>query len=65
LQTGYAPGLYSLNIEIDTSDSSDIDFVPGQYGLTILFCEGECGSHHPHSKLYDTKNTTMVVTPHQ
>lgn len=59
LEVGYKPGNYSLDIQIDTSGGG---FPVGQYTLQVWFCEGECGSHHPHSKVYDVKNTTFILT---
>ena len=60
LETGFAPGNYSLGIELDTSESQG--FMPGTYTLQLWFCEGECGSHHPHSKIYDVRNATFTLT---
>ncbi|KAK0060817.1 countin-1 [Biomphalaria pfeifferi] len=30
--------------------------------IPVELCNGECGSKHPHSRIYDTKNTTFTIT---
>lgn len=61
LEVGFKPGNYSLDIQIPADKSQG--FMPGTYTVQLWFCEGECGSHHPHSKVYDVRNTTFSVTP--
>jgi len=56
------PGSYGVKISIDTTpgDPSDPDapqWTPGNYTLTGEFCMGECGSKHPHSKVFGVKKT--------
>lgn len=64
LNVGYEPGLYSFNFTLSTQNKQDDDaavFVPGQYQVTVGFCEGECGSKHPNSRIFDvvTANFTL------
>ncbi|XP_071080377.1 countin-3-like [Haliotis cracherodii] len=37
-------------------------WVPGNYTLFVGICNGRCGSNFPHSKIYDMRNTTFVIT---
>eukprot|EP00698_Gefionella_okellyi_P003031 TRINITY_DN12852_c0_g1_i1.p1 TRINITY_DN12852_c0_g1~~TRINITY_DN12852_c0_g1_i1.p1 ORF type:complete len:246 (-),score=42.62 TRINITY_DN12852_c0_g1_i1:37-774(-) len=60
LEVGFKPGNYSLDVQIPADESQG--FMAGQYTVQLWFCEGECGSHHPHSKVYDVRNSTFVVT---
>ncbi|KAH9507671.1 hypothetical protein Btru_053424 [Bulinus truncatus] len=70
LQEPLKAGQYSLNIELDAEPDPDCDptqdfceeWLPGQYVATIQLCNGECGSKHPHSTIYDTKNATFSIT---
>ena len=38
------------------------DFPVGTYNVTAQFCNGECGSHHPHSGTYDVGKASFTVT---
>lgn len=35
---------------------------PGNYTVRIELCNGECGSKHPHSQVYDVKSSTFEIT---
>lgn len=56
------PGLYSERISVDTTPDPDCEsatnpceeWFSGVYNVTVSLCNGECGSHRPHSRLYDT-----------
>lgn len=60
------PGTYGVKISIDTTPSEDPtqgnQWIPGNYTLAGSFCMGECGSKHPHSKIFGETNTTFEVT---
>merc|ERR1712086_30125 len=60
------PGTYGVKISIDTTPSSDPtqgnQWVPGKYTLAGEFCMGECGSKHPHSKIFGKTNTTFEIS---
>ncbi|KAH3844495.1 countin-1-like [Dreissena polymorpha] len=64
------PGTYPGTIKLDAEPNPDCDptqgpcenWQPGQYIVTLAICNGECGSKHPHSKVYDTKKTTFEIT---
>eukprot|EP00117_Sycon_ciliatum_P025115 scpid35037/ scgid20919/ Countin-1 len=63
LTVGQDAGLYSVAIDIDTEEETDFwHYTPGPYTVQVWFCEGECGSQHPHSKIYDVHNGTFVIT---
>ncbi|CAF0759811.1 unnamed protein product [Adineta steineri] len=38
------------------------EWLPGTYNVTIQVCNGECGSKHPHSAIYDTVKGSFVLT---
>ncbi|CAF4561648.1 unnamed protein product [Rotaria sp. Silwood2] len=54
-------GKYAERFSIDTTPDPDCEsavdpceeWFPGVYNVTVMICNGECGSHHPHSQLYD------------
>ena len=48
--------LYCLLIELCD------DFPVGTYNVTAQLCNGECGSHHPHSEIYDVGKSSFTVT---
>jgi hypothetical protein len=37
----------------------------GTYNVTAQLCNGECGSTHPHTSLYDTGKSSFEVTKKQ
>jgi len=37
-------------------------WLPGRYNVTITLCYGQCGSHHPHTKLYDVTGGSFFIT---
>ncbi|CAF3239149.1 unnamed protein product, partial [Rotaria sp. Silwood2] len=55
------PGRYAERITVDASPDPTCDpgteeceqWYPGVYNVTVMVCNGECGSHHPHSQIYD------------
>lgn len=38
------------------------DFPVGTYNVTAQLCNGECGSHHPHSSIYAVGKGSFTVT---
>ena len=64
------PGMYNTNIEIDAQPDPDCDpsqgpceeWLPGLYPVQIAICNGECGSKHPHSKVYTQGVTNFTIT---
>lgn len=37
------------------------EWLSGMYNVTVMICNGECNSHHPHSQVYDTiKNSFQI-----
>lgn len=37
-------------------------WLPGVYNVTVQLCNGECGSKHPHSAIYDTAKGSFQLT---
>ncbi|CAF1464454.1 unnamed protein product [Rotaria magnacalcarata] len=64
------PGTYGERVSVDASPDPDCDptqdecesWVPGTYNVTVLICNGQCGSHHPHTQLYDTATGLFVIS---
>jgi len=64
------PGTYNERITVKAEPDPQCDptqqpceqWLPGTYNVTIQICNGECGSHHPHSAIYDTTKGTFQVT---
>jgi len=59
LNTGFAPGNYATNVSLtvqdDPSASPPVVWGPGTYAYSFEVCQGECGSKHPHSKVFGKK----------
>ncbi|UJR35376.1 hypothetical protein I4U23_028133 [Adineta vaga] len=64
------PGTYPEKIgfqtlfELNCDPSQEVcDGWPiGTYNITAQVCNGECGSHHPHSSIYDTAKGSFEIT---
>ncbi|UJR12367.1 hypothetical protein I4U23_016544 [Adineta vaga] len=64
------PGTYTEKIDIKAQLDPRCDpfkepceeWFPGIYNVTVRLCNGECGSKHPHSAIYDTAKTSFVLT---
>ncbi|KAL1500266.1 hypothetical protein AB1Y20_012933 [Prymnesium parvum] len=56
LNTGFAPGRYATNVTLTAKDDPSADppviWSPGTYMYAFEVCQGECGSKHPHSKVF-------------
>jgi hypothetical protein len=63
------PGAYNVTWPIDARPNPNCDpmqeecenWLPGNYTAHVAICNGECGSSHPHSQIYDTAKTTFNV----
>ncbi|XP_066281985.1 countin-3-like [Branchiostoma lanceolatum] len=63
-------GKYGQKISLKAEPNPDCDptqgpcesFQPGNYGVRVAICNGECGSKHPHSKIYDQGMTNFTIT---
>eukprot|EP00698_Gefionella_okellyi_P011917 TRINITY_DN3178_c0_g1_i1.p2 TRINITY_DN3178_c0_g1~~TRINITY_DN3178_c0_g1_i1.p2 ORF type:complete len:250 (-),score=45.72 TRINITY_DN3178_c0_g1_i1:147-896(-) len=60
LYYGLKAGNYSLDISTEALKSQG--FKVGNYTVSLWFCDGECGSVHPHSRTLARSNSTFVVT---
>jgi len=38
------------------------EWLPGVYNVTVQICNGECGSKHPHSAIYDSAKGSFQLT---
>ncbi|CAF1089932.1 unnamed protein product [Rotaria sordida] len=63
------PGSYIERIPIDVIEPNCDpsrglcdDWPVGTYNVTAEICNGECGSHHPHSATYDMGKASFTVT---
>jgi hypothetical protein len=53
---------FFLNINLLFSLEPCEEWLPGTYNVTVQLCNGECGSKHPHSAIYDTKRGSFQLT---
>jgi len=64
------PGTYTERITVKAEPDPQCDptqepceeWIPGTYNVTVDICNGECGSKHPHSKIYDIKRGSFQIT---
>jgi len=64
------PGTYTEKLAFKTYSLSDCDsskgsceaFPLGTYNITAQICNGDCGSHHPHTSVYDSRASSFVIT---
>ncbi|KAL5009319.1 hypothetical protein ScPMuIL_014900 [Solemya velum] len=64
------PGDYSSQFKLKAEPDPNCDpsqticenWLPGNYTLRVDLCNGECGSKHPHSKIYARKEIGFVIT---
>ena len=66
LNTGFAPGKYASNVSFtpkdDYSKQPPLVWQPGTYTFAFKVCQGECGSAHPHSKVFGTTSGTFEIS---
>jgi len=63
-------GKYESSIKLSASPDPKCDptqqpceeWLPGNYTVSIALCNGECGSKHPHSQIYDQKKVMFQLT---
>jgi hypothetical protein len=64
-----APGAYNVTWTVKAKPDPNCDptqepceeWVPGNYTADVAICNGECGSKHPHSQIYDTAKAPFRV----
>lgn len=65
-KAGTYDGSFKLKAEPDPScdptQQPCEQWVPGVYTVKMAICNGECGSKHPHSAIYDEATTTFTIT---
>jgi len=70
LQAPKPAGTYNQSIKLTAQPNPDCDptqgpcerWLPGNYTVAVQICNGECGSKHPHSQVYDTKEAPFSIT---
>lgn len=66
LPTGIPANVNELTVQLtpQDDDSGDIPTIwePGVYNFTIEVCQGECGSKHPHSKVFGKASGKFTLT---
>jgi len=63
-------GTYGERISIKAQPDPQCDptqepceqWLPGTYNVTVYLCNGECGSKHPHSSIYDIARGSFMLT---
>jgi hypothetical protein len=63
-------GTYNGQFKLKAEPDPDCDptqgpceqWLPGDYTVKIALCNGECGSKHPHSAIYDERSVTFTIT---
>ncbi|KAL4237230.1 hypothetical protein ACF0H5_001949 [Mactra antiquata] len=59
-------GVFQLKAEpdpnCDPTQGPCEQWLPGDYTVKIAICNGECGSKHPHSQIYDESSATFTIT---
>jgi hypothetical protein len=69
LPGGLPEGPTTLAVKLSVKDQTDGDFPvvwqPGTYTYELAVCQGECGSKHPHSKVFGTVRGTFELTATQ
>lgn len=65
LNTGFEPGSYKTNVTLQTKSDPSADppvvWSPGTYNYAFEVCQGECGSKHPHSKVFGKTTGSFVI----
>lgn len=66
LPTGLPAGNQTLGVKLTVQDDNSGDFPvvwsPGEYNFTLTVCQGECGSKHPHSKVFGASQGKFKLT---
>jgi len=65
-KTGTYPEKISIKAQpdpqCDPTQEPCEQWLPGTYNVTVYLCNGECGSKHPHSSIYDISHGSFVLT---
>jgi len=66
VNTGFLPGPYATNITFtpqnDEKAQPPVFWSPGTYTYEFVVCQGECGSKHPHSKVFGKTVGSFQIT---
>jgi hypothetical protein len=63
------PGNYGIKFNLQAQPDPSCDptqeeceqWLPGNYTVQIAICNGECGSKHPHSQIYDSATAVFNI----
>ena len=60
---GLKPNVYNIDFQVKTEPQPQggEQWPPGDYVAEMAVCQGECGSHHPHSEIYDVTTTKFSI----
>ena len=61
LDEGFKPGTYQAKFTLQAEPTEHEPFMPGVYKTEMFICEGQCGSKHPHSHLFDVAKTQFKI----
>jgi len=59
---GQAPGTYVTVFSLDTTPSEQEPFTPGDYGVELALCAGDCSGIHKWSGVYCNGTTSFTIT---
>jgi len=62
IDTGFAPGKYGVKFNLKASPTEAESFEPGNYEVTLMGCDGECGSKLPHTATLFEGNANFTIT---
>jgi hypothetical protein len=58
----FTTGQFAVKFQLSTQPSEQESWDAGTVQVEMALCEGECGSKHPHSAVYDVKQTTFQIS---
>lgn len=62
IDTGFTPGKYGVKFNLKASPTETEPFESGNYIVTILGCDGHCGSKLPHTSMLFEGKTNFSIT---
>jgi hypothetical protein len=62
IDSGFAPGKYGVKFNLKASPTEDEPFETGNYQVSLLACDGECGSKLPHTSTLFTGKANFSIT---
>lgn len=62
VDSGFAPGQYGVRFNLKASPTEEEPFEAGSYKVTLLGCDGECGSKLPHTATLFEGEANFTIT---